>query len=79
MRTPAIIAAHQCADATAALLLHADEGHFGEVDVVEKLAEAVALSVDLRLRDVETCDLDYRTALQDLRDRCKAFIEGWAG
>ena len=73
------MAAHQSADATAALLLHADEGHFGEVDVVEKLAEAVALSVDLRLREVETCDVDYRAALEDLRDSCKAFIAGWAG
>lgn len=79
MRAPALIAAHQAADATAALLLHADEGHFGELDVPEKLAEALALTIDLRLREVETCDLDYRAALEDLRDRCKAFIEGWAG
>lgn len=79
MRQPALIAAHQAADATAALLLHADEGHFGEVEVVEKLAEALALSVDLRLREVEPCDRDYVEALEGLRDRCKAFIEGWAG
>lgn len=78
-RAPALIAAHQSANATAALLLHADEGHFGEVEVVEKLAEALALSVDLRLREVETCDLDYRAALEHLRERCRDFIEGWAG
>ena len=79
MRSPAIIAAHQAADAVAALLLHDDEDHFGDIEVVEKLAEALALTVDLRLREVETCDTEYREALEDLRDRCKTFIESWAG
>lgn len=78
-RSNAQIAAHQAADSVAALLLFDDEGHFGEVDVVEKLAEALALSIDLRLREVEDCDHTYRAALQELRDAANRFIEGWAG
>lgn len=73
------LAAHLSADVVAALLLHDDEGHFGDVDVVEKLAEALVHTVDLRLAEVETCDYDYRAALESLKAHAETFVAGWAG
>lgn len=79
MRSPALIAAHQATDAVAALLLHDDEDHFGDVDVVEKLAEANVHAIDLTLARIEDCDHEYRSALLLLRSACAKHIEGWAG
>lgn len=77
---PAVLAALQATEAAAALLTHAREGDgFGDVATVEKLAEALSLTIDLNLDLIEDCDLEYRALLEDLRDRCKTFIEGWAG
>ena len=79
MRSPALIAAHQAADVVAALLLYDDEGHFGDVDVVEKLAEALALSIDLRRAEIERCDHGYLAALDSLKAEATTFINGFAG
>lgn len=79
MRSASLIAAHQAADVVAALLLHEDEGHFGDLDVVEKLAEALALTIDLRRAEVETCDHEYLAALDELKAVATTFIQAWAG
>lgn len=79
MRSLALIAAHQAADAVTGLLLHDDEGHFGDLDVVEKLAEAVSLTCELRIGEVETCDAEYLAALRELQAGAAKFIEAWAG
>lgn len=73
------IAAHQSADSTAALLLYQSEGHFGDVEVVEKLAEALALTIDLQISQIEDCDHKYRGALKRLKNACTHHIEGWVG
>ncbi|MGX7926493.1 hypothetical protein ACWPMX_07955 [Tsuneonella sp. HG094] len=78
-RSAALIAAHQAADAVTGLLMHDDEGHFGDLGVVEKLAEANVHAIDLRLAEIESCDDDYREALIDLRNACAKHIEGWPG
>lgn len=76
---PSIVAAHLSADSTAALLLHAREGHLGEVDVVAMLAEALALSIDIHLDMVEACDTEYRQSLTALRNAADSFTEAWSG
>lgn len=81
MSDPAIIAAHQATDATAALLLHATEGGgFGDVEVVGKFAEALVLSIDIHVASsVEECDTEYLAELDALRNAAAKFIEGWVG
>lgn len=74
---PALIAAHQAIEAATELLrFHregaaTDWGAFGEIEVVEKLAEALALACHIRLEHDELMDSDRdseRKALTDLRD-----------
>lgn len=77
--SPSIAAAHLSADCTAALLLHADEGHLGDVDVVAKLAEALALSIDIELERAESCDTAYRAGLAGLRGAADAYLEAFSG
>lgn len=78
---PALAAALRATDAARALLDHAIEGAgFGGAPVVEPLAEALALAVDIHLEhDVEPCDTGYRESLLALRNHADAFIEKWAG
>lgn len=78
-RSLAQIAAHQAADSVAALLLFDHEGHFGDIKVVEKLAEALAPSIDLCLCEVEYGNDTYRNALQELEDAANRFIDGGIG
>ena len=81
MTAPAILAAHLATDANAALLNHAREGEgFGDVEVVEKLAEALILAIGIHTEvEVEACDHGYRKGLGRLSEECARFIESWAG
>lgn len=79
MRSPAIIAAQHATEVASTMLLHDDEGHFGDEPVVEKLAEAIVHAVDLHMAGVESCDHDYRAALNKLRSEAVTFIRDWAG
>ena len=80
MIRPAFIAAVQATSAVTALLDHSDNGQgFGDEPVVELLAEALSLAIEVRLPMLEDCDVEYRVALTSLQARCAEFIEGWAG
>ncbi len=87
----ALIAATQASEAVAELLRFHREGSalfgpFGEVEVVEKLAEAVAIACEIELREnfnlsataQDQDSQDYRAALEQLRDAARHFIQGWA-
>jgi predicted alpha/beta-hydrolase family hydrolase len=78
-RSPSIIAAHLAADATAALLLHDHEGHFGDLDVVAQLAEALAHAITLRLAEIEDCDHAYHAGLELLKAEALRYLVDFAG
>jgi hypothetical protein len=76
----ALIAASQASHAVSALLENEQSGGgFGDEPVVEMLAGALALAIDIHLtKGVEACDEDYRAALTALRGKAMAFLERWA-
>lgn len=84
----ALIAAHQAIEAAGELLRFHREGPatgwgaFGEMQVCEKLAEALSVACTIRL-DRDELDVidgdDERKALTDLRAICRDYIAGWAG
>ena len=73
-----LIAAAQASEAASELLRIAMDDSYHDVPVVEKLAEALEIAVGLELSRVEECDLEYRKALETLRDECAIFIQGMA-
>lgn len=73
-RTPSILAAHLCADATAALILHDAEDHFGDQDIALILATALSLAIELQRRKVEQCDEGYLSALNKLQAAANAHV-----
>lgn len=83
----AIIAAAQASEATTELLRFHREGPagwtaFGDIEVVEKLTEALALSIELQQSepaDPASADVGYAAALDCLRASCLTFIEDWVG
>jgi hypothetical protein len=81
----ALIAAHQAIEAGSELLRFEREGMagytaFGDMEVCEKLAEALAIACNIRLRhdeivQVAAAEYDQLTSLKLL---CQDFIAGWA-
>lgn len=79
MKSDALIAASQGANAVAALLRHEIEGFgFGDEPVIEMLAETLSLAIDLRMRETEKCDHEFRDALSRLQGEALAFLAEWA-
>lgn len=78
-RDNAATAALATAQAQLELMKYHAEGSFPDGDVVELLAEALALAIDLRLAEIEDCDHALIADLTALRDEAQRFIEGWAG
>lgn len=91
MIAPALIAAACTSEATTELLRYAREGQaddtaFGDIEVVEKLAEALRIAIDLHcaarrliLHPAKLWDTDEIEELRCLRAACAGFIDGWAG
>lgn len=86
----ALIAAAQASEATTELLRFHREGPagwtaFGDVEVIEKLAEALLLAcrIDLAERDIRQrkspTTREYEAAVNQLAGAAANFIEGWAG
>lgn len=80
----AIVAAAQASEACTELLRYAREGGFSvhaafsEAEPVEKLTEALKLTIELRLGD-DPIATDERSKLDELHGMLTDFIEGWAG
>lgn len=82
----ALIAAQQATEATAELLRFHTEGPqadnaFGDVDVTQKLAEALlhAARIEQDLAGAHELDAEYRSELGQIAAACARFIEGWVG
>lgn len=82
----ALIAACQSSEAVAELLRFRREGPqaysaFGDIEVVEKLAEAIVHAGRIALDHLgDGCHmLEYREALGQIVHAAANFIEGWAG
>lgn len=81
-----LIAATQASEAVAELLRFHREGPqaysaFGDIEVVEKLAEAIVHAGRTHLEHLGDGDHmhEYREALGQIIHACANFIEGWAG
>lgn len=80
LRGQAIAAAHQACSAAGELIRYAHEGPnwpapFGHVELIELLADATKIS--LELLDAEAAGLDEQQG--QLLGACVRFLEGWAG
>lgn len=81
-----LIAAAQASEATTELLRFYREGPandlaFGEIEVVEKLCEALGISIDIHLGEPGAAqhEGDQIEDLKCLRAACARYIAGWAG
>jgi hypothetical protein len=82
----ALIAASQASEAVTELLRFHIEGPagrmaFGQVEVLEKLAEALlhAARIEIDTLAADSMDAEYREELGQIASACARFIEGWAG
>ncbi|SFG09131.1 hypothetical protein SAMN05518801_10774 [Novosphingobium sp. CF614] len=85
-RNSALIAAHQASEAVTELLRYHREGPhaysaFGDVDIVEKLAETVLLAGRIAIDELADDGYlrEYRDELGQLTAAAARFIDGWAG
>ena len=80
----ALIAAAQASEATTELIRYHREGPagwtaFGDIEVIEKLAEALALAINLELPNLDPASGSGETeALLALQAAAKTYIVGWA-
>ena len=85
----AVIAAAQGSEAVTELLRFHVEGPagdtaFGDIEVVEKLAEALAVACDIEFavrleQGLRNSEQEYEEALEDLRSVARSFVEEWCG
>lgn len=81
----AVLAAQQATEASTELLRFYREGPasdlaFGDIEVIEKLAEALVIAITLHLDYLpEMSSLLEAAEAAQLRDACNGFISGWAG
>ena len=80
-----VIAAAQASEAVTELLRFHREGPaghtaFGDVEVCEKLAEALCLAIAIHVGEGGLApDPEERELLDRLRAACAAYLAGWAG
>lgn len=86
-RHAALVAASQASECVPELLRFHNEGPsgwsaFGEVEIIEKLAEALLHAGRIHLDvmgDDKPIEKEYRDEVFQLTAACARFIEGWAG